>query len=119
MNTESEYQKITLTVGRWNYNYGDTIKDISFMGRLLASRIVREGDPPYEDNYGTIWEVYQSSHNKIVVFHKDWCRLVNTTDTANIKIYEDINEVEGDIPEGLFIELKQALGIDTVEYLDI
>lgn len=119
MNDNKEFQRIRLQVGEHNFRAGTDFSEVEFMGVTLVSRKTNQKDRLYDNTIGTEWGVYLTPHAKIAVYKRDWNRFYGGNETAELKIYNDINEIEGIIPLGLLKEAKQALNINIVEYLDV
>ncbi len=119
MNENKEFERIRVLVGDHNFRAGTDFSEVEFMGITLVSRKTNRKDLLYDNSIGTEWGVYLTSHAKIAVYKRDWNRFFGGNETAELKIYDNINEIEGMIPSGLLKEAKQALNIDVTEYLDV
>ena len=116
-----EMKEIRLTVGRISGVTGesDDTKEIKFKGRQLASHKSYHGDTSNGDDRGTSHTLYETEKGKYLVHTSKWSRWQGESSNKHYEVYDSLEELEGEVPDGLIYEAKEELGQDPAEELDI
>lgn len=113
-------EEIRLQIGTVSGNMGesDNVKEIKFIGQEIASYSSYHGELSSSDDRGTDYTLYQTKNGFVV--HKDnWSKWQGESSYKSYEVFESLEEMEGQAPDGLIYETKKALGLDPAETLDI
>lgn len=87
-------KNIKLNTGEKGFTQSN-LHEIEFEGEMLSTLIT------FYKGYGTCWEIYATSDEKILVWYKNfliWCEEVGV---STIEVYNSIAEVKGNVPDEL------------------
>lgn len=116
---EPIYKKVRLEIGECDIAGTNNVYEVEFVGRLLASSRLEIGIPPHTNNCGTLWRVYETIREKIVVWRKNWSLCADAIDTAEMSMYSNIGEIEGKVPNELFLDAKRKLDLYIIERSEV
>lgn len=124
-------KECNLTVGVLRSQGDDDIRQIRFVGRLLAEAevLTDQTSPRDRDGRGTDYKIYQTQAGRILVWWKRWTRWEGGSDFLDYAVlnalpgYDD--EVSGKIddypislPGSLLQAAAEALGEELVEWIE-
>ena len=121
-----------LPVGVLRSQGDDDIRQIRFVGRLLAEATVYSDQTRDRKDRGTDYRVYQTRAGKILVWWQRWSRWERENDTADYAVLDQLPGYDDDIfgrahgdmlgpvelPGSLLQEAAEALGEELVEYVE-
>jgi|AntDeeMinimDraft_6_1070357.scaffolds.fasta_scaffold32379_1 EXLDI family protein len=117
----SELKEIRLMVGRISGIMGesDDTKEIKFIGRQLASYNFYHGKTSNGDDRGTTHTLYETKKGKYLLHTSNWSNWQGEYSHKRYDVYDSLEEMKEEIPDGLIYEAKEELGQDPAEELDI
>ena len=121
-----------LTAGTLRSVGNDDIRQIRFVGRLLAEADVYHGQTNDRRDRGTNYRIYQTQAGKILVWWKNWTRWDGENDLLDYAVFDTLpgyddevyGRVHGDmlgpveLPGSLLQEAAEALGEELVEFIE-
>ena len=121
MSKDLEMEEVRLDVGRVSGQMGesDDLKPIKFEGAEIARHQVYSGELNNNDDRGVTRIVYKTEKGNFLLYTKDWSRWQGESSHYSYKTYESLEEIESDIPDGLAVKVKENLGLDPAEELDV
>ncbi|MBC7340873.1 MAG: EXLDI protein [Clostridia bacterium] len=112
-------EEITLTVGTWGGGQGEPdTKKVRFTGRLLADGRTYAD----RDTRGVDWAIYQTKKGQILLYRETWSRWQGEESAAVYRVYPSLGELADanpDLPGSILERAREALGLKTVEELDV
>ncbi|MBC7193911.1 hypothetical protein [Marinobacter sp.] len=112
-------EEVTLTVGTWGGSLGEPdTKKIRFTGRLLADGRTYTD----RDFRGVDWAIYETKKGQILLYRETWSRWQGEESAAVYRVYPslgDLVEANPDLPGSILERAREALGLKTVEELDV
>lgn len=115
---ENNYKSIKLDIGECRGKFHD-IQEVEFTGRLIANAHIETGTPPYTNNSGEIYEVYETIKGNLVYWKQSYDCWDGGVEKSEMETFASIDELEGKAPSWLIRDAQKALGMDVVEHLDI
>jgi len=117
----NELKEIRLTVGWISGVMGesDDTKEITFKGRQLASYNSYHGETSNDDDRGTTHTLYETKKGKYLLHTSNWSNWQGESSHKRYEVYDSLEEMEEEVPDGLIYEVKEELGQDPAEELDI
>jgi len=114
-------KEIRLTVGRLSGKMGesDDTKEIKFNGKQIASYNSYHGETSSGDDRGTTHTLYKTEKDKFLLHTNRWSRWQGESSNKNYEIFDSIKEIQGEVPDGLIYEAKEAMVQDPAEKLNI
>ncbi len=120
-------ERVSIEVGRSSGSQfeDDELREISFIGRVLASKKVFE--EPGQDSRGATRTIYATAKGKFLLYVEEWTRWQNETSHYWYKVYGSLEDLQKDTDEyadadsyaSLIQEAKKEMGEAGATFLDI
>lgn len=121
MSEDLEMEEIRITVGRISGQMGESnnTKEVKFTGRQLASYTSYHGELNNPDDRGTTYHLYKTEKDNFLVHVSRWSKWQGESTNKDYEVYGSLKELEGEVPDKLVYDTKEALGKDPAEKLDV
>jgi EXLDI family protein len=116
-----EFKEIRLEAGTISGTMGedDNLKIVKFRGRELANFRSYHGETGSSDDRGITNTLYKTEKGKYLLYTSNWSNWQGESSRKSYEIYDSLEEMEGEVPDGLLYKAKEESGQDPAEELNI